>query len=346
MKELRLSNTTDVKSYFCDFYFKTLTEVQPELDFKKLFSPGNCGILVFQFIQPSDIALPPPEPITTAHYYLADSEEFWDDFRQFQRANFRRVQFKLRNMNYGVPVPVIVPESLDILRLKHYLAKVQQIECDELALFSESGRTRIDLAAVRLVRDLRLTPDMSLFVGAGDFWVKVEVASNVFRYVLVEGDLYDRLFEIALGLGFLKENERELIRFVCKRGNVITKIAEFSDKVDQSTESCRIEVIPSDQKQMNREHERLCQVVCVHREGQSYVTDRGPVLVKLVADESAAAFRDRVRESLELSEQGDWAVLTRSNGIALAPALMDDDIPYHMFPEELHVVTLLGRKPS
>jgi hypothetical protein len=26
--------------------------------------------------------------------------------------------------------------------------------------------------------------------------------------------------------------------------------------------------------------------------------------------------------------------------------LMDDDVPYHMFPEELHVVTVLRRKPS
>jgi hypothetical protein len=312
-KKLALPESAELKIYNSDFHLKQVNEVPSMRHIENVFAPGNFGILVFQ-LSCAGFAIPPPRkrlPVNPQlRYYLQESEEPWNDFRDFLRTNMRRIEITLDPVLPGPAIVVIIPESVTLSVAAGFFARTQALKRDDHeqpGLFVGSQIHPIGISGSKTLQSLLLPLKSALFVSMVPvgvhkdriFRLKLYISiaeyqiPNEIQAVVCDGDRCERFFEIARRHDLVSDELRPRMRVLPQR-RLISKIARFDDVIDITFPCYRIEVVPEDQREMDAERERFCQIVF-----NSETTDDSrwgqPHVYKLVKGETAAQLIDRIR---------------------------------------------------
>jgi hypothetical protein len=161
-KRLGLPESAALRIYNPDFNLKQASEVRPVRQIGSIFRPGNFGVLVFQRNCP-DFEIPPPKTRLPGNpklrYYLQESDENWNDFRDFLRTNMRRIEITLTPVLPGSATVVILPENVTLLAAVEFLARTQQLEVDDHdrpGVFRDSQNRSIDISGSKTLQSLQL----------------------------------------------------------------------------------------------------------------------------------------------------------------------------------------------
>jgi hypothetical protein len=163
--------------------------------------------------------------------------------------------------------------------------------------------------------------------------------SASFLALLERNSTYLQLLELAVEYNYLEKDVSDFVRFLLQPRKVITRIESAEGVFDDECRTIRLDIIPEDQRTMDSEAERLCQLSFTRE------TPPWPVLFKLIQGESLSGFLDRIATSFGLPPATAERVKLFKAGPSPQSAqavqrVKPEDVPWDVYAEDLSIVKI------
>jgi hypothetical protein len=330
----------------------------PETDtLADVFGLSKLGVIVLEPLSPITVLSPSVSRSRGfQRFYLEDATLPEFSFPDFHRFASRYVSLNLRRPSDLQILEVTVPSQVDENLYTQYFAEVLNLpyspDSDRMLFFVERYNSPIPEESCRTISNLhafavtKRKPVLSVIIRRAlgtdstvplAVFVSSDGANEIggFQAEVGMGQTFGDLFEMAVGLTLLSSDVENLVRFVVQdsEGFLENPHSEFSAEVDPGYHWARIEVCPTEQRNMDLDRERLCQIhIC--KDSYGIITGRKsqrPLFFTLIKGETVQNFRIRLQRKLDAVTK--HARIVEGN-VVNPKEFVSSDVLWDLFPGE------------